>query len=112
MAAAPTEIGRCKCPVCDSKTARLRVSAKQLAYVTCNSCNMQTFARSDRSDALLRALHIPEPLEVVTEVAPALAAPPAAPTPAAPARAPAPKPTPAPEPAAPPPRMGWGLLGA
>ena len=32
------------------------VSAKGLAYVTCNACNCQLFARSDQSDTLLRAL--------------------------------------------------------
>ena len=52
------EIGRCTCPVCKSTRARLRVSAKQLAYVTCDSCNAQVFSRSDRSDDALRALHI------------------------------------------------------
>jgi hypothetical protein len=48
------EIGRCRCPVCESDKASLRVSAKQLAYVTCNTCNTQIFARSDRSDSMLR----------------------------------------------------------
>lgn len=62
MAAAPreNEIGRCRCPVCDSTKARLRFSAKGLAYVNCDACNIQLFARSDNSDRLLRALHIPE----------------------------------------------------
>lgn len=60
MAASEREIGRCTCPVCKSDRARLRVSAKQLAYVVCNTCNAQVFGRSDRSDEALRALHIKE----------------------------------------------------
>ncbi len=75
MAASEREIGRCTCPVCKSDRARLRVSAKQLAYVVCNTCNAQVFGRSDRSDEALRALHIkeapdtpqqPEPAKPVT----------------------------------------------
>lgn len=54
MAARDNEIGRCRCPVCQSTSAHLRVSAKQLAYVVCNSCNVQILARSDRSDEKLR----------------------------------------------------------
>lgn len=80
------EIGRCRCPVCSSTQARLRVSARQLAYVTCNACNSQTFGRSERSDELLRALHIKD---AAPEPAPAQDVPPAAPTPPAPAPAPA-----------------------
>lgn len=118
MAGRENEIGACKCPVCGSKTARLRVSAKSLAYVTCNTCNSQVFARSDRSDDALRALHVPD-------AAPAPVAAPAAPA-APPKPAPAPAPvvtpvTPAPvKPAAPapiqPPKqpapsgLGWGIL--
>lgn len=49
-------IGQCRCPVCSSKKASLRLSAKQLSYIVCNACNMQAFARSDASDAAMRAL--------------------------------------------------------
>lgn len=87
------EIGRCRCPVCASDRARLRVSAKQLAYVTCNACNAQVFSRSERSDDLLRSMLVGE------------AAPEAAPTaPAAPVMAPAPTAEPAPG------SPGWGAM--
>ena len=66
-AARDNEIGRCRCPVCSSDRARLRVSAKQLAYITCDSCNLQAFARSDRSDEKLRALLIGEPEKLPAE---------------------------------------------
>lgn len=58
MAARENEIGRCQCPVCTSRRARLRVNVKGLAYVTCDTCNCQVFARSDRSDQLLRETYI------------------------------------------------------
>lgn len=99
--AADNVIGRCKCPVCSSTRASLRVSAKQLAYVVCNACNAQVFARSDTSDEKLRALLVSDPAP-----GPAPAPEPApAPTPA-PTPAPAPAPAPVPEPA----RTGWGFL--
>lgn len=71
MAASEREIGRCTCPVCKSDRARLRVSAKQLAYVVCNTCNAQVFGRSDRSDEALRALHIKEAPETPQQPEPA-----------------------------------------
>lgn len=96
--AAEREIGRCVCPVCRSDRAHLRVSSKGLAYVVCNTCQVQAFARSDRSDELLRAMHRPD-----------AAAPAAAPA-ASPAPAPAAEPTPTPTPDAPKARA-WGWLG-
>jgi len=100
------EVGRCKCPVCASTRARLRVSAKQLAYVVCDACNAQVFARSDRSDAALRALHLPD-------AAPAPVEPASIPEPVR-TEAPAPKPAPgrtdAPKPpAAAPQPFKWGF---
>ena len=56
------------------------MSAKQLAYVTCDTCNIQCFARSDRSDEKLRAL-------LLADAAPAAPAPAPAPTAAMPAPA-------------------------
>jgi hypothetical protein len=85
MTARENEIGRAQCPVCRSPRARLRVSAKGLAYLVCDACNAQVFARSDRSDELLRAMHKPEP---VPESAPAAA----------------------PQQAQQPARPGWGVL--
>lgn len=70
MAATENTIGRCTCPVCKSTRASLRVSAKQLAYITCNTCNFQGFARSDRSDELLRALHIKDDAQPAPEAKP------------------------------------------
>ena len=78
-------IGACKCPVCGSDKASLRLSAKQLSYVHCNTCHIQCFSRSDVSDTKLRGLLIaakPEP--ELEQQLPAAAAPiVAAPAPAA-----------------------------
>lgn len=93
------EVGACACPVCGSKKARLRVSGKQLAYIVCNACNVQIFARSDASDSMLRASVV----ESVKADPPAVAAPVAAPVAAAPKPAPVAAPKPAEEPA------GWGF---
>lgn len=76
-------IGPATCPLCRGR-ARLSLSASQLPVLTCNGCNIQLFARSDRSDDLLRKLLIAD----------------ADPAPApAPTTSPAPAPTPAPTPA-------------
>lgn len=77
-AARENEIGRARCPICSTDRARLRVSSKSLAYITCDTCNAQVFARSDRSDEKLRALHIkeaqPAASAVVEQPAPAVVA--------------------------------------
>lgn len=91
--AASTPKGRGRCPVCDSPRARFGITARGLLCVTCDACNCQVFARSERSDDLLQAR---------------IAAEPAAPA-AAPAAAPMPAPVPAPAVAAK--RPGWGVLG-
>lgn len=49
-------IGNCSCPLCGNNKARVKLSKAQLAVLTCNSCNCQLFARSDRSDELVRKL--------------------------------------------------------
>lgn len=83
------DIGRCRCPVCRSTSARLGLSGKGLTYVTCNACNVQIFARSERSDELLRGLHLAD----------------------APSDAPAPAPGAPPAQAAPPPPpASWGAF--
>lgn len=95
-------IGRCLCPLCRSDKARLSLAKTGLPVMTCNACNLQTFARSDRSDLLLRALLVAEPKEAP--------APDPAPTPkTAPTAAAAqvPAPTPTTTPAQP---IGWGIL--
>jgi len=92
-------IGTGRCPIgCGSTKARYTLSAKKLTVGTCNSCNTQVFARSERSDEILRA-----------NIAPAAGAP-------APAPAPVADPPPAPAPAADPPpaparkRISWGMF--
>ncbi len=42
------------CPCCNSPKAVFKLSTKGLAYVTCNACNFQGFARSGNSDERLR----------------------------------------------------------
>jgi hypothetical protein len=97
-------IGRCKCPLCGG-VARLSLAKTQLSVLTCNGCNFQGFARSDRSDEKLRALLIPEPAaaQALAETKQALVSAGRA----APEPEPGPTPTPAPAPAKP----NWGLFG-
>lgn len=113
-AARENELGRCRCPVCDSTRARLRLSAKQLTYVVCDACNVQVFARSDRSDERLRRLLLepgatpdpapaPEPAPIAATPAPAVPKPAAEPLPN-PAPTPAPVETPTRR------RMSWGAF--
>lgn len=92
-------IGLARCPACENRKASLRVSTKGLAYLVCNACNAQIFARSERSDEALRALLIAAP---TPEPAPA-------PEPTPPQPAPEPAPTPAAPPAQPAP-FSWGFL--
>lgn len=98
MAARANALGRGRCPLCDSKRASLSFSVKNLACLTCNTCNSQVFARSDRSDDLLRALILPPEVEA----------------PPIPAPEPAPAPNPTPEPAktqpATAPGIPWGFF--
>lgn len=72
MAAESARIGLGSCPVCASPKAHYTLSKKGLVCVTCNSCNFQGFARSERSDEILRG-HI-KPPESVSPVAPVAAA--------------------------------------
>lgn len=91
------KLGQGTCPVCRSPKARFTLSGKGLCVITCNGCNFQGFARSERSDELLRDL-IPK------------AAPAADPVTAAdPAPAPTPAPPPPPQPETKP-ASGWGLM--
>lgn len=92
-----TPIGRGRCPVCANDRARIGLTASQLACLTCDACNAQVFARSDKSDTELRRLVKPEP-----ESAPAPAADPA---PVAEIKPEATPQKPARE------RVGWGILG-
>lgn len=92
MAGESVRLGTGRCPVCASSKARYTLSAKGLSVITCNACNFQGFARSERSDELLRANITPEPAAAPAAPEPVAAVvatkPPAAP----PAPAAAPKP--------------------
>lgn len=47
-------IGKGACPVCSSMKATFTLSKKGLVCCTCMACSCQVFARSERSDELLR----------------------------------------------------------
>lgn len=96
--------------MCGSDKARLTLAKSRLCVVTCNGCNFQGFARSDRSDELLRARIVtdapaaPEREPVRTE--PVRTEPAPTPQPPAPVRTAAP----APAQAAPKPADAFGGL--
>jgi hypothetical protein len=84
MTMAAETIGRCKCPLCGSVKAKLSLAKSGLPVLTCNGCNTQSFARSERSDDLMRALLVreepaPEPAPPVPAPAPEIKPAPAAP---------------------------------
>jgi len=80
---AGVSLGLGTCPLCGSAKAKFSFSdASQLAYLTCNACNLQVFARSDNSDARLRGL-----VHKSAPVSPVPVEEKAAPVPAAPAPA-------------------------
>lgn len=82
-------IGPGRCPVCASPKARYTLSKNGLCVVTCNACNFQGFARSERSDSLLREL-------IACEAPPPV--PPAKDPPTGPGSPPLPPPIPTPKP--------------
>lgn len=85
-------IGPARCPLCGGK-ARLGLAKTLLPVLTCNGCNIQLFARSDRSDTLLRGNLLAPETAATTEPE----KPPARPAPAsAPSVATTPKPEPDP----------------
>lgn len=80
-----TRIGLGSCPVCASPKAHYTLSKKGLVCVTCNGCNFQGFARSERSDEILRAkikptaadpVANPDPAPVAVAVVPSATKPP------------------------------------
>ena len=87
-------IGRAKCPICGSATARASLMSTNRVCIVCNSCKLQVFSRGEESDELMRGY---------IEGAIPRGAPAAAPEPE-PAALPV-APQPAPEQ-----RQGWGLL--
>lgn len=48
------DIARCACPIC-SGDAALRETSKKKAYIVCENCGVQIFARGPESNRLLRA---------------------------------------------------------
>lgn len=68
-------IGLGSCPLCTSPKAHYTLSKKGLVCVTCNSCNFQGFARSERSDEILRGNIKPStPPAEVSQLTPVAAA--------------------------------------
>lgn len=53
------KIGDCTCPLCRGD-AEVGLSKSQLVYLVCNGCNIQLFARSGRSDDMVRQLLKPK----------------------------------------------------
>jgi len=102
---AAEKIGLARCPVCKSGGASVSLSKKLLVCMTCNACNLQIFARSGRSDELLRAC-ITAPPTASPQTAPEAAKPEPAPTPSIAPVAPAVAP---PAPPAAPARSSFGL---
>jgi hypothetical protein len=50
-------LGAAACPLCGNKAAKVKLSGtSHLAYLHCNGCSCQIFARSGTSDEKLRAL--------------------------------------------------------
>lgn len=82
-------IGNAKCPVCLGPGARVTLTKKQFALLTCSQgrCRVQLFVRSEESDEKVRAWIIGKP------------AAPAASSPAGPVAEPSPAANPAPIPA-------------
>lgn len=68
---APTVLGLAACPVCHSPRSTVRLSSQELAYLVCQGCNIQIFARSGRGDELLRKLITAAPAPAPAPVAPA-----------------------------------------
>lgn len=53
------DIGTITCPCCDFAGAHVRQTAKGRAYIVCDECSSQTFARGSVSDASVRRRMIP-----------------------------------------------------
>lgn len=87
MAGTRDVLGSLTCPWCAStKGCSVRLSAKGLAYVVHECCQMQSFARSGKSDQLIRDRTRAVPAVDADKPAPAAAAAAPAAPPAAPAK--------------------------
>lgn len=63
-------IGQCDCPIC-KKSADVRITKKAKAYIHCDDCGFQGFARGYTADKLLREMTTAKalpPAEVVPMV--------------------------------------------
>lgn len=49
-------IGKARCPLCGSEGADVGVNVKGRAYIVASCCGSQTFARSAKSDGIIRGL--------------------------------------------------------
>ncbi len=52
---ARADIGLIKCPICAMSGAHVRETEKHRAYILCEECNVQIFARGTESDKAIRA---------------------------------------------------------
>lgn len=50
---ANSDIGQCDCPVCKMSGAHVRKTTKGKAYILCDDCGCQIFARSVVSDKIM-----------------------------------------------------------
>lgn len=62
-------LGLIDCPVCRTGGQELREATTKRAYMNCDQCDCQVFARSKFSDAKLRALVPPKPAPATTTTA-------------------------------------------
>lgn len=93
------EIGTCQCPICDWKTASVRMSAGKAPkpYILCEECGFQGFTRGPKAVKALES-------KTQRHAAPPEPAP-------SPAPDPAPAPTPAEKPQPKPKKSFWEEMG-
>lgn len=56
---ARADIGLIACPICGMSGAHVRETDKGRAYILCEECNVQIFARGAESDKSIRAAMVP-----------------------------------------------------
>jgi hypothetical protein len=64
------DIGLIVCPCCDFAGAHVRQTAKGRAYIVCDDCSSQTFARGSVSDSSIRRRMTPTAPAVQPDPAP------------------------------------------
>lgn len=65
---ARADIGEIDCPICGKSGAHVRETDKGRAYVVCDECVVQIFARGPASDKAIRAAMKPEIVEEKTPI--------------------------------------------